>query len=203
MWLTHTLWMVGKAGQGKSQLLHALARELTNRMMATDPQLCRYAFSKGIDPFGMLTKNGVMAVIAVFILTDFEMVSRCGQSLSFENAKNLFGVDELGEVPARYHVAHFPEFRPMLCAVNHSYDEHGKPDYGSWFMKQSTPLSVLANLANNKPLEIAKASEDEKAIARRCIIFCCDEDLFDKSTDNQYARKMAILNKANSAAFTL
>ncbi len=64
------------------------------------------------------------------------------------------------------------------------------------------PLYVLASLANGDHDAIAGSSEDEKALARRCLIFCSDEHMFERSGD-QYARKSAILQKANTTAFTL
>ena len=53
LYLTKTLIFVGKAGGGKSELMHGLAREFCQRNGKT----C-YGFSASIDPYGLMTKSG-------------------------------------------------------------------------------------------------------------------------------------------------
>ena len=136
MYLSHTLFFVGKAGRGKSQLLHALGREVTNRRTAVDPSMDRYAFAKTLDPFGLLTKHGTISSIACFCLTDLDLVSRIKERLTMEEVKGLFKAEEAGTIPARYHVATFPEFVPMFVAVNTGVTNGSQIDYTTWFNSQ-------------------------------------------------------------------
>ena len=69
------------------------------------------------------------------------MVSRIKERLTLEEMKGMFGVDEAGSVPARYHVATFPEFTPMLIAVNSEVTSDGVEDFGFWFRREN--LNIL------------------------------------------------------------
>jgi hypothetical protein len=131
LWLGRTIFFIGKAGGGKSNLLHSLAREVTYKLQGPLPHLDRYGFSKALDPWGLLTKSDAIARCAVFCFTDFLMKSRISNWLEEEEMKGFLKIDEVGTIPARYHPATFPEMRPKFCAVNSSLDDEGNVDFGA------------------------------------------------------------------------
>jgi hypothetical protein len=130
LYLGRTFFFIGKAGGGKSNLLHSLAREVTYKLQGVHPELDRYGFSKALDPWGLLTKSDAISRCAAFCFTDFLMKSRISNWLEEEEMKGFLKIDEDGTIPARYHPATFPELRPKFCAVNSDIDESGQVDFG-------------------------------------------------------------------------
>ena len=66
LYMTKTLIFVGLAGGGKSEFMHALAREFCQR----NGKAC-YGFSASIDPYGLMTKSGKNKDLGRICLYDF------------------------------------------------------------------------------------------------------------------------------------
>ena len=81
-------------------------------------------------------------------------------------------------MPARYHQAIFHEWAPRMWSVNYGVDDRNCVDKTEWFTSQGLP--ALANLLKRDAAAIASGGEHDKAIARRAVIFCVDENLFDQ-----------------------
>ena len=86
-------------------------------------------------------------------------------------------VKERGHIDAGYHQAVLYEFVPRLWAVNTGRDENGRDDPSAWFRREY--IDGLANLAAENREWLGKASEEDKAIARRAVIFTIDQDMFE------------------------
>ena len=173
LYLTKTLIFVGLAGGGKSEFMHALAREFCQRKGKT----C-YGFSASIDPYGLMTKSGKMKDLGCICLYDFTLTSRLDHLLGREEVKGLLYTKERAHVPARYHQAILYEFVPRMWSVNYGVDDRGNVDKTEWFTSQGLP--ALAALLKRDAAAINSGGEHDKAIARRAVIFCVDENLFDQ-----------------------
>ena len=79
-------------------------------------------------------------------------------------------------MPARYHQAIFHEWVPRMWSVNYGVDAHGALDKTEWFTSQGLP--ALAALLKRDGAGIESGGEHDKAIARRAVIFCVDDSLF-------------------------
>jgi len=173
LYLTKTFIFVGLAGGGKSEFMHALAREFCQRNGKT----C-YGFSASIDPYGLMTKSGKIKDLGCICLYDFVLASRLDHRLGREEVKGLLYTKERAHVPARYHQAIFHEWVPRMWSVNYGVDDRNAVDETEWFTSQGLP--ALANLLKRDAEAIANGGEHDKAIARRAVIFCVDENLFDQ-----------------------
>lgn len=171
LYLTKTLIFVGRAGAGKSECMHALAREFCQRKGKT----C-YGFSASIDPYGLMTRSGKNKDLGCICLYDFALTSRLDQVLSREEIKGLLYTKERAHVPARFHQAILYEWIPRMWSVNYGVDDNGSIDKAEWFTSQGLP--ALAALLNRDATAIS--GEHDKAIARRAVIFCVDEDLYER-----------------------
>ncbi len=173
LYLTKTFIFVGLAGGGKSEFMHALAREFCQRNGKT----C-YGFSASIDPYGLMTKSGKIKDLGCICLCDFVLASRLDHRLGREEVKGLLYTKERAHVPARYHQAIFHEWVPRMWSVNYGVDDRNAVDETEWFTSQGLP--ALATLLKRDAEAIANGGEHDKAIARRAVIFCVDENLFDQ-----------------------
>ena len=106
-----TLIFVGVAGAGKSELIHGLCRECCQRRQKT-----RYGMSGSIDPYGLMTKSGMIKELGAIGLYDFEMKAKLDHWLSMEEAKGMLYVKERAHIGARYHQAVFYELVPRFWA---------------------------------------------------------------------------------------
>ena len=188
---TRTLIFVGRQNCGKTTLLRALARELANRQGFEV-----FADSTALDPFGVMTRAGLTKDLGAICLNDFELKSCLNQDFSSEMLKALLDVGDCSSYNARYHVATLPGGRARMWAVNpEGKDEHGNPDWGSWFRRE-TVSSPLAWLANESGDVLKTLSECEKAIVRRAVIFRVQEPLFDaprpEAEDENLAKRRKI-----------
>jgi hypothetical protein len=61
---------------------------------------------------------GILADSACVMLTDFTLTTQRGELLDEEGVKNLFDVDEGGDVKAREHCVQFPRKMPRAFATN-------------------------------------------------------------------------------------
>ena len=172
LYLTKTLIFVGLAGGGKSEYMHALAREFCKRKAKP----C-YGFSASIDPYGLMTKSGKMKDLGCICLYDFTLVSRLDHLLGREEVKGLLYTKERAHVPARYHQCILYEWVPRVWSVNYGVDDRGNVDKTEWFTSQGLP--ALAALLKRDAAAINSGGEHDKAIARRALIFCVDENLFE------------------------
>ena len=95
LYLTKTLIFVGVSGGGKSEFMHALAREFCQRKN----KVC-YGFSASIDPYGLMTKTGKIKELGCLCLYDFSLVSRLDHRLGREEIKGLLYSKERAHIPA-------------------------------------------------------------------------------------------------------
>ena len=154
--------------------MHALAREFCQR----NGKAC-YGFSASIDPYGLMTKSGKMRDLGCVCLYDFTLTSRLDHLLGREEIKGLLYTKERAHVPARYHTAILYEWVPRIWSVNYGVDDRGQVDKTEWFTSQGLP--ALAALLRRDATAINSGGEHDKAIARRPVIFCVDENLFEES----------------------
>ena len=174
LYLAKTLIFVGVAGSGKSEFMHALAREFCKRKN----KFC-YGCSASIDPYGLMTKSGKMKDLGCSCLYDLTLTSRLDHLLDREEVKGLLYVKERAHVPARYHQAIFYEWVPRMWSVNYGVDDRGNVDRTEWFTSQGYP--ALAALFKRDAAAILRGGEPDKAIARRSVIFSVDENLFEEA----------------------
>ena len=85
---------------------------------------------------------------------------------------------ERAHLPARYHQAIFYEWVPRMWAVNYGTDGSGGVDKAEWFLSQGLP--ALAALINRVTAGIERGGEHDIAIARRAVIFCVDDTLYEQ-----------------------
>ena len=64
-----------------------------------------------------------------------------------------------------------------MWSVNYGVDDRGNVDKTEWFTSQGLP--ALAALLKRDAAAINSGGEHDKAIARRALIFCVDENLFE------------------------
>ena len=126
-----------------------------------------YLFWKSIDPLGTLSKAGIVSALGAMAITDFDCQSLMQTQLTDEGLKSLVDVQEGGDCPARHFRAILPRKRPRLFAVQGGED--GDP--GSWFERNH--LFGLAMLARGQFEELSKLSQDQQAMCRHAVLFCC------------------------------
>ena len=172
-----TLILNGKAHMGKSQLAKALARELAVRVSKDAfgySTLCKY---------GAVTKVNQMHLLGCFVFDDFSLATRGKQyQLEVDEVKSLLYVDQPGHVPAFYSTAVFPEHIPRIWCMN--YAEADNPS--SWFHRENYDgrlwgLISLIDLLVSDDFHTIVKNEDQRAVARRAIIFNVDDTLYDES----------------------
>ena len=125
-----------------------------------------------------MTKSGKMKDLGCICLYDFTLTSRLDHRLGREESKGLLYTKERAHVPARYHQAIFYEWVPRMWAVNYGTDGSGGVDKAEWFLSQGLP--ALAALINRDAAGIERGGEHDIAIARRAVIFCVDENLYEE-----------------------
>ena len=167
--VSKVFFFVGQQGGGKTKLCEALARMFSVRQRKT-----KFFYAKALDPLGMLTRMALTHQMGAFVIDDFSLVSQL-QNVPLESAevKALFGLTETATFAARYHSAQLPKGIQRLFAVNSGPGEEvsGAPtmDNGYWFDRQRFP--VLGHLARGDQAALDRASDEEKAFARRMVIF--------------------------------
>ena len=77
-----TLIFAGAPCAGKSELAHGLRRECCQQRQKT-----KYGMSGSIDPFGLMTKSGMIKELGAIGFYDFELKARTGLPLSREEKK--------------------------------------------------------------------------------------------------------------------
>ena len=175
LFLGRVFFFVGKAGAFKTTLLHSLGRDLTYRMQGAFPNVQCYGMSSALDPFGVLTKNDMMKNVAAFMFSDVEMKSRISCWLTPSEVCNFFSVEEEASIPARYNVATFPEFRPVMISVN-SGGDNGSGAAGAWFDENN--VSILKHLLDDSPVP-ANLTEISYRLLRRVVVFHVEDFLLD------------------------
>ena len=165
-----TIIFVGEVVGGKSELVHALAREFCRRNGKE-----KYGFSRRIDPYGLLTKSGRIKDMGCYVFDDFELKHKTGSLLSQAEQRQFLLVERRAHVGARYHQAVFPESVPRVWAVNRGVDvDTNKSDYGEWFDRNF--IEGLARLVreDDEWLQSKATSPHDKTVASRAVIFCID-----------------------------
>ena len=133
--------------------------------------------SGSIDPFGLMTKSGIIKDLGAIGLYDFKTVSKQNTQLNDEELKGLLYVKERAHINARYHQAVFYEFVPRFWAVNYGKDGIGNVDKSEWFICNN--LYSLGMLIQEDEAGLRNASAHAQAIARRAVIFAIDDDLYE------------------------
>jgi hypothetical protein len=168
---THSLLIVGRAGSGKSKLLHMLAAELCIGKNATPP--CnRYIWCKALDPLGVLSHTGAVASAGCIILTDMTLTTGRNTQISSEELKSLLDVVEGGVVQScRYRAATIDAGLPRVLAVNMGRTHDA---YGRLFSQHGQHgLAALMNSLDDlaaATLLMQDMSDDELASVRRVAI---------------------------------
>ena len=73
--------------------------------------------------------------------------------------------------------------------MNSGQDDDGNLDHGHWFRREG--LACLAYVVNKDINLLQTVSEHERAIARRAVIFICDNRLYDPETVSASVRATA------------
>ena len=154
--------VAGAAGAGKSLLLHACAQY--HGVRVNKP---RYIYTTAVDPLGILTEKGILNDCGAYTFSDFEAKTLMNCSLTDENWKGLFSVEEIGSLPARYHVATFQAKIAKLFAVN--LDVRDGKVVGGWCEDQGLPW--LAHCINGDAKAMAAESNHIQAQVRRLCVF--------------------------------
>jgi hypothetical protein len=168
---THSLLIVGRAGSGKSKLLHMLAAELCVGREA-DPPCCRYVWAKALDPLGVLSHTGALATAGCLVCTDLTLTTGRNTQISSEELKSLLDVVEGGVVQScRYRAATIDAGLPRILAVNmgRSHDACGRlfSEHGQH------GLAALMNSLDDLPAAarlMLDMSDEELASVRRVAI---------------------------------
>jgi hypothetical protein len=168
---SHSLFLVGRAGAGKSKLLHMVAAELCLGKEC-DPPCRRYVWAKALDPLGVLSHTGVLASAGCLVLTDLTLTTGRNQRISSEELKSLLDVVEGGVVQScRYRSATISAGLPRVMAVNMGdstesfgrvFSEHGQHGLAEL-------LNNLEDLTKATRL-VQRLSDDDVATARRVAI---------------------------------
>jgi hypothetical protein len=168
---SHSLFLVGRAGAGKSKLLHMVAAELCLGKDVTPP-CTRYVWAKALDPLGVLSHTGVLAAAGCLVLTDLTLTTGRNQKISSEELKSLLGVVEGGVVQScRYRSATINAGLPRVMAVNMG---DSREAYGRVFSEHGQ--HGLAELVNNledlsrATMLVQRLSDDDVATARRVAV---------------------------------
>ena len=102
--------MVARARRGrKTQLAQTLARDL-----AAGKAIEVFGFSSTLDPYGLVTRGGGIDDYGCFVFDEAPMVTKLNSSLSVDEKKALFLVDQSTSINARYHIARWPKGIPMV-----------------------------------------------------------------------------------------
>ena len=117
-------------------------------------------------------------------LYDFTLTNRLDHLLGREEVKGLLYTKERAHVPARYHTAILYEWVPRIWSVNYGTNDSNGVDKAEWFSSQGLP--ALAALVNRDATGIV--SEHDKAVARRAVIFCVDENLYEEGAQGATRR---------------
>jgi hypothetical protein len=168
---SHSLFVVGRAGAGKSKLLHMVAAELCLGKDC-EPPCRRYVWAKALDPLGVLSHTGVLASAGCLVLTDLTLTTGRNQRISSEELKSLLDVVEGGVVQScRYRSATITAGLPRVMAVNMG---DTRESFGRVFSEHGQ--HGLAELVNNledlgkATMLIQRLSDDDVATARRVAI---------------------------------
>ena len=73
--------------------------------------------------------------------------------------------------------------------MNSGIDDHGRIDHGDWFRRED--LKGLAYVVRKDINGLQNASEHDRAIARRAVIFICTNRLYHTATVSASARAAA------------
>lgn len=166
-----TAWLVHKSGRGKSMMQGAWGRMFCRRYEAD-----QYISGKSLDLMGIMTKHGEMDSKGALMLADLNMKSLMNQRLTVEEEKGLLQVYEAAHLPGRYHQAIIPAGMPRTISVNLGMlPDSQVPDPGYYFETEGMP--ALAAMARGDLEEFRKCSDNDIAVARRCVVFVVPEGL--------------------------
>jgi len=188
---THSAIVVGPSSIGKSKLIGGCGRMFCRRY---DFQI--YVLGKSIDPYGALSMNGTLERCGALLWTDFTMRSLRDEKVGKEAAKSLFDVEEGGQLPARWHAACLPPEKPHMFAINSGKEKDGEPDWEDWFRENK--LKGLKYLVNGDEEKLRAASEHDKAMARRVIIFKAKKDSWERSAENREKLKTSLRDRVKA-----
>ena len=178
MALERCAWVIGGAGKGKSTL-----QGVWSRFWCRSCTKNNYLYGKAIDPVGAMCRDNKMQDIGALCLADFKFTTLMKTKMDHEDILGLCGVFELGQVPARYSCANLPKGLRRAFSANLGKDPvtHG-PDPGHYFEEFNIPS--LAKLARNDEAGLKASSDEDEALARRCVVFVLPVDI-DLRVDTQ------------------
>ena len=173
MYCRRAMFFVGPAGRGKSKMVEAIGARLARR------HKWKYWLNgKSIDPLGIVTRTNKIKHAGALVLNDFKLQTLQDKYLDEEGVKNLLSPEEMGDIPARYHVAKIPIKCARVFAVNSEVHPEGHPNEGEvwwteWFDTQPgcEPLSAVIN---GDVEYLKKMGGKHEAIARRAVFFLCE-----------------------------
>ena len=139
--------------------------------------------------------------IGAFGFNDLDLTSQNNVSLSAESAKQLFRVDECASIPARFHMAQFPEFVPRMFGLNSGLNADGSIAWDHWFTKWH--LVPLAKLVNEDVAWLNAASEDDKGLARGAVIFRVASPLYEVQDGPRNDRQLQRFQDGQRRAYVL
>ena len=177
---THSLVIIGRAGAGKSKLMHMLAWELC---VGKAGGCTEYVFTKASDPLGVLSHSGFLRRAGCIVLTDFTLKTGRNVKLDDEELKSLLDVVEGGTIQStRYRAAVIDPGLPRVIAVNTGGDSGSststEENFGAWFAVhgQHGIAELLNHLGDLKKATklIDRMSDDEVAFVRRVAIMLVD-----------------------------
>ena len=102
----------------------------------------------------------------------------------------MLDVEADASIPARYNVATFPEYRPMMMAVNSGDVKDGKVDFGAWFRENH--LDVLEHLLDDTKMPATLSAQSER-ILRRCMVFKVEDFLLDVEPNTVSVRQSSVI----------
>ena len=164
-----TAWLLHKTGRGKSMLQGAWGRLFCRRYECE-----QYISGKSLDPLGMMTKHGEVDSKGALMMADLAMKSLMDKYLDVDELKGLLQVYETAHIPGRYHQGIIPAGMPRSFSAN--LGKVGtRDDAGAYFERENMP--GLAAVARGDLAALKACSDDDIAVARRCIVFVVPDEL--------------------------
>ena len=158
------LWVVGRAGGGKSTLAMALGEHFA-RMMG----LGVFMFTSSYDAVGLATRSKTINECACIIWDDAKPVSQANEvPLQPLDLISIMNVATPGTYPCRYHVAMLAPKVARIATINGGPMDDNTLDYGHFFALHG--MGGVAALARGDNAYLMTAKDTDIALARRNAI---------------------------------
>jgi hypothetical protein len=187
LYLKRTLAFIGAGGCGKTQFIRSVAQEICVRK-----HMDKFVDGQSLDPFGSLTKGGMLTDIGAICLHDFVLKARLDGDLDAQEKKGFLHVEARGHFNARYHQAILPAAIPRLWAINSAKDVDGTEIFHKWFDQQG--LFSVAAMMKGEGDKIKDMEIDQQTYARRIMVVAVKGLMYDPAavsvTDNAIDRML-------------